>query len=56
MVERLTPSVDHPERLDAHLTWRPDPSLGALDIDLRALFAELLGDRDDAAAAPAPMR
>lgn len=43
-IERWTPTDDRAELLDAHLTWRPDPAHPALDMELPALFAEVLGE------------
>ena len=43
-VERWTPTDDRAALLDALLSWRPDSSRPALEIDLPALFTEVLGD------------
>ncbi|HEV2180834.1 MAG TPA: Uma2 family endonuclease [Gemmatimonadaceae bacterium] len=44
LVERWRPDDERPEILEERLTWGPAPGVEALDLDLRALFAELWGD------------
>lgn len=44
LVERWRPDDERPEILEERLTWEPGPEIVALDLDLRALFAELWGD------------
>ncbi len=42
-VEVWTPRADTPAMVADTLTWRPDPSAPALEIELPALFAAILG-------------
>lgn len=44
LVERWRPADDRPEVLTESLIWRPDPAVAALEIDLAAFFAQVLGD------------
>lgn len=44
LVERWQPDDDRPKVLDDRLTWEPEPGVEALDLDLKALFAEMWGD------------
>lgn len=44
LVERWRPDDERPEILEERLTWEPAPDVEALDLDLKALFAELWGD------------
>lgn len=44
LIERWRPDDERPEILEDRLTWQPEASGSALELDLRALFAELWGD------------
>jgi Uma2 family endonuclease len=44
LIERWRPEDSRPEVLGRVLVWQPDPSQGALEIDLPALFAEAWGE------------
>jgi len=50
LVERWRPDDERPEILASCLSWRPDSATEALEIDLVAYFAEVLGE-----AAPAEL-
>jgi Uma2 family endonuclease len=44
IVEVWTPHTDRPAIIDDTLTWQPDPSVPALEIDLRLFFAAVIED------------
>lgn len=44
VVEEWTPDADRPRVIDGTLTWQPDPSVPALEIDLRGYFARVWGE------------
>jgi Uma2 family endonuclease len=44
LVERWRPDDERPEILEERLTWQPVPGAEVLDLDLKALFAEMWGD------------
>lgn len=47
VVERWRPTDDRPQILTDRLTWQPDAGIGALVIDLAALFAEAAAVDDE---------
>ncbi len=44
LIERWRPDDERPEIIGERLTWEAVPGAGALELDLRALFAEIWGD------------